>query len=144
MALHSAPQLFVDDRCMFSREGNALVDDFASVDAVLQDQIERAARKPLAAIGAPIRRHAAFADHACGGEIIPQGAHGPEFNIASKDASHGLRFRFIDNEFPFLDVVAERGLTPHPHALLFRRGDLVSDSFSRYLALELSEGEQHV
>ena len=49
-----------------SRKRFALVDDLASVDSVL-------------AIGAPIRRRAAFADDASGGEIIPQGAHRLEF-----------------------------------------------------------------
>ena len=96
--------------CVFSRERFALVDDLASVDLVLQHEIKRPARKPLAAIGAPIRRRAAFADEASGGEIIPQGAHRPEFEIAPKDVAHGRRFRFVDDEFAFLDVVAERGL----------------------------------
>ena len=74
MALHSSPQIFIDDRCVFSRERFALVDDLASVDSVLQHEVKRPARKPLAAIGAPIRRRAMFADDARGGEIIPQGA----------------------------------------------------------------------
>ena len=104
----------------------------------------RPARKPLAAIGAPIRRRAAFADDARGGEIIPQGAHRLEFEIAPKDVAHGRRFRFVDGEFAFLDVVAERGQSAHPHALFLGRGDLVADSLSRDLALELGEGQQHV
>src|SRR5208283_3495953 len=41
------------------------------------------------------------------GEIIPQGAHRPEFKIAPKDIAHGRRF---DDKFSFLDVVAERRL----------------------------------
>jgi hypothetical protein len=60
MALHSSPQIFIDDRCVFSRKRFALVDDLASVDTVIQHEVKRATPKPLAAIGAPIRRHAAF------------------------------------------------------------------------------------
>ena len=62
-----------------SRKRFALVDDLASVDSVLQHEVKGAARKPLPAIGAPVRRRAAFADDASGGEIIPQGAHRLEF-----------------------------------------------------------------
>ena len=50
----------------------------------------------------------------------------------------------IDDELALLDVVAERNVAAHPHALGFGRGDLVADSFARDLTLELGEGEQHV
>src|SRR5208337_5270499 len=53
MALHSSPQIFVDDRCVFSRKRFALMDDLASVDSVLQHEVKRATRKPLAAKGLP-------------------------------------------------------------------------------------------
>src|SRR5208283_3250600 len=144
MALHASPQIFIDDRRMLSGECFALVDDLAPENSVLQLEVKGAARKPLAAIGAPIRRRATFADDARSGEIIPEGAHRSEFKIAPKDVAHSRRFRFVDDEFAFLDVVAERRLPAHPHALLFRRGDLVADSLSCDLALELGEGEQHV
>jgi hypothetical protein len=40
--------------------------------------------------------------------------------------------------------VAERWHAAHPHTLLLRRGDLVADALAGDLALELSEGEEHV
>ena len=120
------------------------MDDLAPVDSVLQHQVKRPARKLLAAIRASIRRRAALADDAASREIIPQGAHCSEFKITPKDVAYGRRFRFVDDEFAVLDVVAERGLAAHPHALLFGRRDLVADPLARDLALELGEGEQHV
>ena len=98
----------------------------------------------MGSIGASIRRGAAFADDTRSGEIILKSAHGPEFEITPKDAAHGLSFRLVDDEFAALDVVAERWLSAHPHALLLRRSDLVADPFSCDLAFELGEGEQHV
>jgi hypothetical protein len=53
MALHSSSQIFIDDRCVFSRKRFALVDDLASVDTVIQHEVKRATRKPLAAMGLP-------------------------------------------------------------------------------------------
>jgi hypothetical protein len=40
--------------------------------------------------------------------------------------------------------MAERWVAAHPHAPLFRRGDLVADAFPGDLALELGEGQQQV
>jgi hypothetical protein len=87
MPLHSSPQLFVDDRCVFSRKRSALVDNLAPVDSVLQHEVKRPARKLLAAIGASIRCRAAFAYDTPGAEIISQGAHRPKFKITPKDVA---------------------------------------------------------
>jgi hypothetical protein len=144
VALRPSPQLFVDDRCVFSQKRFTLVGNLAPVDSVPQHEVQRPARKLLAAIGASIRSRAAFAYDTPSTEIISQGAHRPKFKITSKDMAHGVCFRFVDDKFAFLDVVAERGLPAHPHTLPFRRGDLVADSLSRDLALELGEGEQYV
>src|SRR5208282_5983479 len=56
--------------------------------------------------------------------------HCSEAKITPKDVAYGRRFSFIDDEFAVLDVVAERGLAAHPHALLFGCGDLVADARS--------------
>jgi hypothetical protein len=40
--------------------------------------------------------------------------------------------------------MAERWVAAHPHAPLFRRGDLVADASPGDLALELGEGQQQV
>jgi hypothetical protein len=49
-----------------------------------------------------------------------------------------------DDQFAVLDVVAERHIAAHPHALGLRRGDLVANALAGDLALELGKGEQHV
>src|SRR5580698_5561073 len=99
MPLHSSPQIFIDDRCVFSRKRFALVDDLASVDTVIQHEVKRATPKPLAAIGLPSAAMLRFADDASGGEIIPQGSHRPEFEITPKDVAYRFCFRFVDGEF---------------------------------------------
>jgi hypothetical protein len=66
------------------------------------------------------------------------------FRIAPEDQPDGRRLRLIDDQLAVLDVVAERHVAAHPHALLLRRGDLVADALAGDLALELGEGEQHV
>ena len=47
--LDDPPELRIDDRVVLARVGRALVDDLAAIDAILQQEIERAAREWLAA-----------------------------------------------------------------------------------------------
>ena len=67
-----------------------------------------------------------------------------QFRIAPEDQPDGRRLRLIDDQFAVLDVIAERHVAAHPHALLLRRRDLVADALAGDLALELGEREQHV
>src|ERR1700730_18723653 len=67
-----------------------------------------------------------------------------QFRIALEDHPYGRRLRLIHDQIAVLDVVAERYVAAHPHALLLRRRDLVADALAGDLALELGEGEQHV
>lgn len=48
--LNSAPKLSIDDRRMLARIDFAIVADLAAVEAVLQQRVQRPARKTLAAI----------------------------------------------------------------------------------------------
>src|SRR3974377_1849619 len=50
----------------------------------------------------------------------------------------------IDHQLPVLDVVAKRRKATHPHALLLGCSDLVADTLTGDLALELSKREQYV
>src|SRR6202040_3039341 len=52
-SLDRVPQRLIDDRRVLARLELALVNRLASVNAVMQHQVERAARKRLAADGAP-------------------------------------------------------------------------------------------
>src|ERR1700746_2954000 len=52
LSLNGVPQRLIDDRRVLARMGLLLVNDLASVNAVLQHQVERAAREWLAALQA--------------------------------------------------------------------------------------------
>src|SRR5262245_50396104 len=71
-------------------------------------------------------------------------AHAAELTIQYEDAADGLRLGRINDKHPLADAVAEWRVAAHPHALLFRRGDLVTDPFAGDLALELGKGQQHI
>src|SRR6202023_1165462 len=71
-------------------------------------------------------------------------AHAAELTIKSEDAAYDLGLGRVDNERAFARVVAERHIAAHPHALLLRGGDLVTDPFTGDLPLELGKGQQHI
>src|SRR6202007_2606215 len=51
----------------------------------------------------------------------------------------------VDNdELAALHPITERRHTAHPHPLLFRGGDLVTDALANDLALELRKGQQNI
>src|SRR5215471_7839837 len=52
LCLNRIPQRLIDDRRVLARMGLRLVNNLAAIDAVLQHQIERAAREWLAAVQA--------------------------------------------------------------------------------------------
>jgi hypothetical protein len=49
-----------------------------------------------------------------------------------------------DVQGAILDPVAQRDYAAHPHSLLFRSRDLISDPPARDLPPELGEGQQHI
>ena len=77
-------------------------------------------------------------------EFGPEQRDRAQFRIAPEDQPDGRRLRLIDDQLAVLDVIAERHVAAHPHALLLRRRDLVADALAGDLALELGEREQHV
>src|ERR1700726_3882586 len=83
-ALHLGPELLVDDRRMLAEKGLVLVDGLSAIERILQHQIQRPARKPLAAIGTAVDCHASLAHEAASRQVVSQGAHRPEFEIAPK------------------------------------------------------------
>src|SRR4029077_18669512 len=78
--------------------GLLLVDDLASIDPVLQHQIERAAREWLAAAQATRCAGPQPALDAAGGELVLQQPDRAEFGIAAKNESHGFRLAVDDDE----------------------------------------------
>ena len=96
----------------------------------------------------PARRSAgslaALADDAQAVEFGLEQRHRAKFGVALEDHPHRRRLGFVHDQLPFLDVVAQRHVPAHPHALGLRCGDLVANAFAGDLPLELGEGEQHV
>ena len=126
---------------MLARISNALVSDLAPIDPVLQHQVEGAAGEmwpPASRPPAPSRRLL----HTQSIEFGPEQRDRAQFRIASKDQPDGLGLSLIHGQLAVLDIIAERDVAAHPHALLLRRRDLVADALAGDLALELGEGEQ--
>src|SRR6516165_8460778 len=142
--LHIVPKRFVDDGFMLAWIALALVDDFTPINPVLEHQVERTAGDRPAAIQAAIGGGADLADNAGAIEVLRQFPDRLEFDVTSEDVSDRLGLRGVDDELAVFDVVAERGLTAHPHALLLGGGDFVTDALAGNLALELSKRQEDV
>ena len=56
----------------------------------------------------------------------------------------GLCLNFVDQQLAVFYPISKRDIPAHPHPLLPRGCDLVPDSLSGYLTLELCKGQQHV
>src|SRR5947208_12188914 len=72
LCLNRIPQRLIDDRRVLTRMGLLLVDNLASIDPVLQHQIERAAREWLAAAQATRCARPQLAPDAAGVELVLQ------------------------------------------------------------------------
>ena len=83
---------------MLAGIGDALVDDLAAIDPVLQHLVKRAAGEGLPAIGLAVRGRAMLADHALGVERGLQFANRAEVEIAPEDRPDRFGFRLVDDE----------------------------------------------
>src|SRR5207253_9842212 len=84
LCLNRIPQRLIDDRRVLTRMGLPLVDDLASIDPVLQHQIERAAGEWLAAAQATRCACPKFAPNSAGVQLVLQQPDRAEFGIAAK------------------------------------------------------------
>src|SRR5467141_926404 len=144
LRLNRIPQRLIDDGGVLTRMGLLLVDDLASIDPVLQHQIERAAGEWLAASQATRCARPELALDAAGVELVLQQPDRAEFGIAAKNEAHGFRLAVDDDQLAVLRLIPERRHAAHPHPFLLRGGDLVADALADDLALELREGQQNV
>src|SRR6201984_831212 len=97
----------------------ALMSDLAEIGAVLQHQVERAARKWLAANRATGSVRPRFALDAAGVELLLHQPDRAEFGIAAEDPTQDFRLAADDEEFAILYPIAERRHAAHPHPLAF-------------------------
>src|SRR5437588_7204513 len=111
--------------------GLLLVDDLASIDPVLQHQIERAAGEWLAAAQATRCARPQLASDAAGVELLLQQPDRAELGIVAKDEAHGLCVAFDDDELAGLCPIPEWRHAAHPHPFLLRGGDLVKSTVFR-------------
>src|SRR5438132_4614154 len=103
LCLNRIPQRLIDDRRMLTRMGLRLVDDLASVNPVLQHQIERTAREWLAAPQATRCAGPQFALDAAGVQLVLQQPDRAEFGIAAKNEA-----AFDDDQLAVLCPIPER------------------------------------
>src|SRR5829696_8203268 len=138
------PGRLLHDRGMLAIVGLPLVRELPDVDWVGQYLVEVAPAERLAA--AASTRSIDALRHMQGGGIEPtlEGAHGAELEIAGKQAPDQDCMVLDNVQGTVLEPVAERHYATHPDALLLRCSNLVPDALARDLALELSEGQQHV
>ena len=129
---------------MLAAIGLILVGDVAAIEAVPQDQVERAAADRLATPAPARSADPALAGDTAREEFLLQQPHRAELGIAAENAPHLFRLGLDDDELAVLDGVTERRHTAHPHPLFLRSGDFVADAFAGHFALELGKGQQHV
>src|SRR6267143_6247954 len=97
LCLNRIPQRLIDNRRVLTRMGLLLVDDLASINPVLQHQIERATREWLAASRATRCAGAQLAVDAAGVELVLQQPDRAAFGIAAENEAHGFRLAFDDD-----------------------------------------------
>src|SRR4029077_20266098 len=85
LCLNRIPQRLIDDRRVLTGMGLRLVDDLASIDPVLQHQIERAAGEWLAASQATRCARPQLAVDAAGVELVLQQPAPAAFGITGKE-----------------------------------------------------------
>src|SRR3984893_3365386 len=144
LLLNGIPQWLIDDRRVFAGMELALVNDLAEIGAVLQHQVERAARERLAADEAPGSARPRLTFDPARFELRLQQADRTEFGIAAENQANGIRLAIDHDKLVVLRSRPERRYAPHPHPLLFRGGDLVADALADDLALELRERQQNI
>src|SRR5438105_10125083 len=134
---NSGPALIVDHGRLLAGVEFTLVRYLAGVNWVREQGVEMTARKGFAAALGAIRRRAAFRPKPEAVGLLLDPAHAAELSIESEDAAYRLGLGRVDDERALVGVIAQRHIAAHPHALLLRGRDRVSDAFTGDLALEL-------
>ena len=117
----------------------ALMGDPADVDRVRQDLIDMPPTEQSAAGRAARAIDADRNPKALSIESLFEANDASRFQIAPEDGAHDRCMVLDDVQGAILDPVAQRNHAAHPHPLLLRSGDLVSDPLPCDLPLELGE-----
>src|SRR5712671_3084994 len=114
------------------------------MEAVLQHQVERAAREWLAFNETTRSGRPRLALDPPSFELVLQQPNRAEFGITAKNNANDLRLTLDHHKLTVLRAIAERRDAAHPHSLSLRGGNLVADALADDLALELRKGQQNV
>jgi len=119
LVLHDLPKLRIEDGLVLAGVGSTLVNDFAAINPVLDHQIECAAGEMLTTSQPSAGSLTALAHDTQPVELGPEQRDRAQFRVALEDQPDGLCLRPIHDQFALLDVIAERHVPAHPHALAF-------------------------
>ena len=108
-------------------------------DLVLEHQVEGAAGEPLTAGQPSAGSFTALARNTRSIEFGPEQKRPSRVPHSAGRSTGQSQLRLIHDQFAVLDVIAERHVAAHPHALFLRGRDLVADALAGDLALELGE-----
>ena len=144
LVLDDLPKLRIKDGLVLAGDRDALVSDLATINPVLQHQIECAAGKSFAPGQPSAGSFAALTQYILSVEFGCEQRDRSQFRITLEDQADGRRLGLVDDQLPVLDVITKWHIPAHPHALTLRRRDLVADALAGDFPLELGEGQQHV
>ena len=138
------PGRAVDDRLVLARMRCSFVHRLAEVDAVIEELVDRAlvdqlARPLSAVLGDPGFRGVTGAT-----ELMAQLRRRAEAQETAEDQPHQLSLAFVHHQLAVDDVIAERRNTAHPHALATGGRELVANTLTDDLALELGKRQENV
>ena len=109
--VHPVPERLVDDRLVLAGIGRALVHRLPEVDPVVEQLVEVALVDELAALR----------PHALAPQLPRQHRRRADPDEALEDPAHDRGVGLVHHQLAVLDVVAERHVAAHPHALLRAR-----------------------
>ena len=141
--LDRGPGCHIDDCLVLPRMDHALVRDSADVDRVGQQLVDMPTGEWPSASLTTLCRDAARRLDVISPQPVQQRRNRPLLQIQLEDRSDGFCVA-VDDQPAVDDVVAHGWVTTHPHALPLGGRDLVADALAGDLALELSEGQEHV
>ena len=144
LPLDRVPRVTIDDLRMLAVVGLAFMRDAPHVERVAQQVVEMPPREGSPPSHPAVRAATDFRREPPSIGLFLHRAHGSAPEVQLEERSHRLRLGLRDDERPPLRFKAERDVPTHPEALALRGRDLVPDALSGHLALELSEGQQHV
>jgi hypothetical protein len=138
------PELSRNDRFVQAGVNLFSMDNLTDVNAIIQQMIERSPGVRRTSRGSPNGTGSDLAVDPFAIQEFFELADTAEPQIFSENLPYGSCFYRIHDEPTVNAIVALRDGAAHPHALLFRGGNLVPNPLASDFALELGERQQDV